>query len=83
MAISSARQFFERALAEGASYLRALVLENTHETEWLDFKGGDDLGAEQVKSLWSKAICGFANPLLGGRRVLPQEQMFMRRIYSR
>ena len=61
MAISSARQFFEKAIREGAPFLESLVTTHTSETEWLDFKRGDDLGDEQVKSLWSKAICGFAH----------------------
>jgi hypothetical protein len=62
MAISSARQFFDQTVAGGAAFLENLVTERAHETEWLDFKGGgDDPGSEQVKGLWSKAICGFAN----------------------
>jgi hypothetical protein len=62
MAISSARQFFDQAVSGGAVFLEKLVIDKTHETEWLDFKGGrDDPSSEQVKGLWSKAICGFAN----------------------
>lgn len=61
MAISSARQFFDQAVAGGAAFLEKLVTDRTHETEWLDFKGGDDIGDGQVKSLWTKAICGFGN----------------------
>ena len=61
MAISSARQFYNQAVAGGAASVEKLVADRTHETEWLDFKRGDDIGDGQVKSLWSKAICGFGN----------------------
>lgn len=62
MAISSARLFFEKAMAGGATFLEKLVADKTYETEWLDFKrGGDDPNSDQVKGLWSKAICGFGN----------------------
>ena len=59
MAISSARQFYNQAVAGGAASVEKLVADRrrTH----ADFKRGDDIGDGQVKSLWSKAICGFGN----------------------
>ena len=58
---SSARLFFDRAIAGGANFLRELIAQKTPETEWLDFKCGDHLDDNQIRITWSKALCGFAN----------------------
>lgn len=57
--ISSARQFFDRLIAGGASAIEQMVADQQHEQEWLDFKSGEFLSEE--KRTWSEAICGFAN----------------------
>jgi hypothetical protein len=59
MAISRARQFFDEIVAGGTPAIEALVTNAQHETEWVDFKGGDQL-SEDAKT-WSEAVCGFAN----------------------
>lgn len=59
--LSTARVFYERVIAGGTPFLESLVVEQTPETEWLDFKSADQLAPETIKATWSRALCGFAN----------------------
>jgi Schlafen, AlbA_2 len=58
-ALSTARQFFDKLVAGGGSEIERLVVDQVHETEWLDFKSGEHL--DDDKATWSEAVCGFAN----------------------
>lgn len=58
---SSAKFFFDAAVAGGAEFLRKLVAEKTPEAEWLDFKSADHLDEAEIKVTWSRALSGFAN----------------------
>ena len=58
---SPARQFFNQPVEGGISAIERLVTDRQHETEWLDFKGGENLNDDRIKSTWSESLCGFAN----------------------
>lgn len=59
MAISTARQFFDDLVVGGVPAIEALVEKSAHETEWLDFKSGENL--KHAAETWSEAIASFAN----------------------
>ena len=64
-ASSSAFEFFRkvRESAKPYDFLSALAdpTSPTFESEWLDFKGADRVGDDDLKRIWSKALSGFAN----------------------
>lgn len=60
---SHALEFFKKVNVEGIKFLKSLIGSDppSFETDWLDFKGADQLKDKDVKRIWSEALSGFAN----------------------
>ncbi len=60
---SHAKEFFQKVTLEGIPFLKSLIGADPpfFETDWLDFKGAQDLKDNDVKKIWSEALSGFAN----------------------
>jgi len=54
---------FKKVKVEGITFLKGLINSDppTFETDWLDFKGAEQLQDKDVKRIWSEALSGFAN----------------------
>ncbi|MDO9515973.1 MAG: ATP-binding protein [Syntrophales bacterium] len=60
---SHALDFFNKVNADGITFLKGLINSDppSFETDWLDFKGAEQLKDKDVKRIWSEALAGFAN----------------------
>lgn len=60
---SHALEFFKKVNVDGITFVKGLIGSDppSFETDWLDFKGGEQLKDKDVKKIWSEALTGFAN----------------------
>ena len=60
---SHALEFFKKVNVGGITFLKGLIGSDppSFETDWLDFKGAEQLKDKDVKKIWSEALAGFAN----------------------
>jgi len=64
---SQAKEFFNKINdmndADGFQFIKNLINTEspTYESDWIDFKGAEQLDDKKPKEIWSKAISGYAN----------------------
>jgi hypothetical protein len=60
---SHALEFFNRIKNGGVPFVKGLINSDppSFETDWLDFKGAENIKPLDIKKIWSEALSGFAN----------------------